>query len=200
MKQETTTLRRDPLRTVSACIMTVAVLLLIVSTLFQSLAIYGVSQGAADVLAEHGWLMPVWIAALVLLPIAAVINPIVKEKEKAPFLPLALALMGALLALIVALTLRDALPVKVGSDVSINNEQGLDSWKLTYRHLSSVFAGVLIAIAAGINHIASRNDRIRTENEQYESVYDLGGDPLFADTDKPKLKRSQKDALRKEKE
>ena len=66
--------------------------------------------------------------------------------------------------------------------------------------MSSVFAGVLTAIAAGMHRIACRSDRIRRENEQYESVYDLSGDPLFADTDKPKMKRSKKDALRKGKE
>ena len=134
------------------------------------------------------------------------IHPIVPEKgsvgssgDLAPLSCIALGLIGAALALVVALTLRDAFPVQAGSNVSIHNEQGLPDWKLIYRHLSSVFAGVLTAIAAGLNHTACRNQRIRRENEQYESVYDLGGDPLFADMDKPKLKRSQKDALRKEK-
>lgn len=199
MKHQQAPLRRDPLRIVSACLMTVVVMLLVISTLFQCLSIYAIAVGSPDVLSDNGWLLFVWIGALVLLPAAAILNPIVKKKEKWPYLPLALALVGAALALVVALTLRDAFPVQAGSNVSVNNVQGLSDWKLTYRHLSSVFAGVLTAIAAGINHIASRNDRIRTENEQYESVYDLGDDPLFADADKPKLKRSQKDALRKEK-
>lgn len=198
MKNNNNPIQRDPLRIASTCVAVVAVILLIISTLFQSLAIYGTAIGSPNLLAENGWLLPVWIIALVLLPIAAIVNAVVKKKEQWPLLAVALALVGAVLALIVALELRDLLPLKAGSNVSINNEQGLDDWKLTYRHLSSVFAGGLIAIAAGINHVASRNDRIRKENEEYESVYDLSGDPLFAD-DK-KLKRSKKDALRKESE
>jgi len=199
MKENQAPLRRDPLRIVSACMMAVVVMLLVISTLFQCLSIYAITVGSPDVFGAAGWLLPVWIAALVLLPAAAIINPIVKKNEKWSFLPLALALVGAALALVVALTLRGAFPVQAGSNVSIHNQQGLSDWKLIYRHLSSVFAGVLTAIAAGLNHTACRNQRIRRENEQYESVYDLGGDPLFADMDKPKLKRSQKDALRKEK-
>jgi len=176
------------------------VMLLVISTLFQCLSIYAITVGSPDVFGAAGWLLPVWIAALVLLPAAAIINPIVKKNEKWSFLPLALALVGAALALVVALTLRGAFPVQAGSNVSIHNQQGLSDWKLIYRHLSSVFAGVLTAIAAGMHRIACRDDRIRRENEQYESVYDLSGDPLFTDTEKPKMKRSKKNALRKEKE
>lgn len=200
MKQDKTPLQRDPLRIAAVCVAVLAVFLLVISTFFQCLAIYSVSIGATDILEENGWLIPVWVTALVLLPLAAIANTVFKKNEKWTALPIALGLIGAALALLVALTLRDELPVQAGSNVSLNNEQGLNGWKLTYRHMSSVFAGVLTAIAAGMHRIACRNDRIRRENEQYESVYDLGGDPLFADTDKPKMKRSKKDALRKSKE
>ena len=190
---------RDPLKAVSTFVAVLAVILLVISTFFQGLAIYSVSTSARDLVEENGWLIPVWVAALVLLIAAAIANSATKNNEKATTLPIATAIIGALLALIVALTLRDALPVKVGSGVSINYEQGLDGWKLTYRHLSSVFAGGLTAIAAIINRISCRNVRIRTENEQYESVYDFGDAPIFADENQ-KMKRSKKAALRKEQE
>lgn len=200
MKKERPTIQRDPLRIAAVCVAVLAIILLVISTFFQCLAIYGTVQGSPKLLEESPWLLPVWVTALVLLPLAAITNTGFKNNEKWTALPIALGLIGAVLALIVALTLRDELPVQAGSNVSINNEQGLDGWKLTYRHMSSVFAGGLTAIAAGMHRIACRSDRIRRENEAYESVYDLGGDPLFADADKPKMKRSKKDALRKGKE
>ena len=197
MKQEKTSIQRDPLRIAAVSVAVLAIILLVISTFFQCLAIYSLSIGGTDIIEENGWLIPVWITALVMLPLAAVANTVFKNNEKWTLLPIALGLIGALLALLVALTLRDELPVQAGNNVSLNNEQGLDGWKLTYRHMSSVFAGGLTAIAAGMHRIACRADRIRMENEQYESVYDLGGDPLFADDEKPKMKRSKKDALRK---
>lgn len=200
MKKEQTPMKRDPLRIAAVCVAVLAIILLVVSTPMQALSIYGITIGAPDVMEENGWLIPVLIVALVLLIAAAITNTVFKKNEKWTALPIALGLIGAALALVVALTLRDAFPVQAGSNVSIHNEQGLSDWKLIYRHLSSVFAGVLTAIAAGMHRIACRGDRIRRENEQYESVYDLSGDPLFTDTEKPKMKRSKKNALRKEKE
>lgn len=205
----------DPIRIISAIIAVTSVILLIVALFFQSLAIWAMYQGATDILEKTPWLIPCWIVSLVLLPIAAVLNRVLKMKENWPLLALALAAVGAVLALMVALALKDALPVKAGNAVSIGYEQGLDSWKLIYRHLSSVFAGGLLMIASAINHYASRADRIRLENDQYVSHYDLSGEPIFDDTgdstlgldsyaesakENPKtrkLKRSQKSAAKK---
>ena len=209
---------REPIRTLSAVLAVAGVILLVVAILFQGLALWATTIGAPDLIEKTPWLIPCWIASLVLLPVAAVLNRLLKNKENWPLLALAVAAVGAVLALMVALALKDALPTKVSSNVSIGYEQGLDSWKLIYRHLSSVFAGVLLMIAAAINHYASRADRIRRENDQYVSHYDLSGEPIFDDAGestigldtyaegakKPsqprKLKRSQKAAAKKAQE
>ena len=206
---------RDPIRITSATIAVTGVVLYIIALFFQVLAIWAMSHGATDVLEQTPWLIPCWIVSLVLLPIAAVLNRVLKMKENWPLLALAVAAVGSVLALMVALALKDALPIKTGNSVSIGYEQGLDSWKLIYRHLSSVFAGGLLMIAAAINHYASRADRIRLENEQYVDHYDLSGEPIFDDKgdstlgldsyaesakENPKtrkLKRSQKSAAKK---
>ena len=172
---------RDPIRVTSAIIAVTGVILYVIALFFQSLAIWAMTKGATDVLEETTWLLPCWIVSLALIPIAAVLNVILKKKENWPLLALVAAAAGTVLALMVALALKDALPVKAGNSVSIGYEQGLDTWKLIYRHLSSVFAGGLLMIAAAINHGVSRNDRIRLENEQYVDRYDLSGEPLFSD-------------------
>ena len=134
----------------------------------------------AKVFTENDWLIPLWIAALVLVPAGAVLTAVFKEKGAWLTVPLAVAAVGTVLSLIVALTLKNGLPVSMNS---VGDEVGLTTWKLVYRHLSSVFAGVLVLIAAAVHWLACREERIRWENEGYKPVYDLSGAPLFKDDD-----------------
>lgn len=169
----------------------VAVALLVIATLFQGLALYGTCIGAPGVLEDNPWLVPVWVAALALIPAAAVLCGVGKKKEKLSLAAGILALAGGVMALAVALALKEALPIQAGSNVSINNEQGLDAWKLTYRHLSSVAVAGLLAICGFVNHWVNREERIRLENEQYVEQYEL---PEAPDQEEPphKLKRSMR--------
>ncbi len=168
-----------------------AIALAVLSTLFQGLALYGTVIGARDVVADKPWLIPMWIGALVLVPTAVILCAIGKKKESLSLVTAILALVGALLGLAVALALKEALPIQAGNNVSINYEQGLDAWKLTYRHLSSVAAGVLVAICGFVNHSIHRAERIRLENENYVDQYEL---PENTTHEEPphKLKRSMR--------
>lgn len=192
----------------------IAIVLLAVAFLFQSMAIYAVTtRETVKELAENQWLIPVWIAALVLLPVSLVLGMLFKKKERINLLPLLLAAAGSLFSLLVALALWNALPSQVNLN-SINQIQGLTVWRLIYRHLSSVAAGVFIMVACHLNGKASRDERIQRENDAYKEHYDLSGKVLFKDEEstiglnqygedfgekKParRLKRSQRAALRK---
>lgn len=169
----------------------IAVVLLILATLFQSLALYGTLMGARDVIAKTPWLIPLWVAALVLIPTATVLCGAGKKKESLSLVSAIIAVVGAVLGLIVALELRDALPTQAGTNVSINYEQGLDAWKLTYRHLTSVAAGVLVAICGFVNSHYNREERIRLENERYVDQYELPETAIQEETPH-KLKRSMR--------
>lgn len=129
--------------------------------------------------AGRQWLMPVWDVALGLVAFGIAWTMGFKKKEKLNWIPLLLSVAGAILALIVALELKDALPAKVGTHYA---SQGLTPWRLIWRHLSPVAAGVLTAIAARLNHLSSREERIWAENEAYKEHYDLSGDPIFSES------------------
>lgn len=192
----------------------IAIVLLAVALLFQSMAIYAVTtRETVKELAENQWLIPVWIASLVLLILALVLGMLFKKKERINLLPLLLAAAGTLFSLLVAMALWNALPSQVNLN-SINQIQGLTVWRLIYRHLSSVAAGLFIMVACHLNGKASRDERIQRENDAYKEHYDLSGKVLFKDEEstiglsqygedfgekKParRLKRSQRAALRK---
>lgn len=192
----------------------IAIVLLVVAILFQSMAIYAVTtRDTVKELAENQWLIPAWIASLVLLILALVLGLLFKKKERINLLPLLLAAAGTLFSLMVAMALWNALPSQVNLN-SINQTQGLTVWRLIYRHLSSVVAGVFIMMACHLNGKASRDERIQRENDMYKEHYDLSGKVLFKDAEstiglnqygedfgekKParRLKRSQRAAQRK---
>lgn len=126
----------------------------------------------------NGWLLPTWIAAFVLLLVAAVLCGVFRNKERHSLVIVMAALVGAVLALVAALAFKNALPEQVGVKYM---DQGLSSWEFIYRHLSSVFAGGLVAIAAFIRYWEARGKRLYEENEAGKPGFDLSGAPLFAD-------------------
>lgn len=176
-------------------------ILLTLSTVFQLLAMLAgvVFNANNDLLTKIPWLVPVWCAMLVLLIAVFVLT--VKKGEQSPWQPILLvaALVGALVALVVAFTLRDSLPDHLNVSGAT---QGLTTWKLLYRHLSSSLVGVLIAIEAGVQWILCARARRRSavaDADPAQSTIGLeffGGDEAAA---RPKkLKRSLRRKLKEE--
>lgn len=203
------------MRTVAKVCMITAIVLLAVALVFQSFALYAVTNlTVKDELASNEWLVPLWIASLILLPVALVLGILFKKKERLPLAPLIMAAVGALFALIVALALWNALPSQVNLN-SLNQIQGLTPWRLVYRHLTSMIAGLLIVIACHLNGKATRDERIQAENEAYKEHYNLTDTKaVFKDEEstiglntyaeefsqkapKRRLKRSLRDKMRK---
>ena len=156
-------------------------ILLVISTVFQLLALFSVtmvSDHPAAVFADNPWLVPVWAVALGLLPVGFILTIVLREKGNWLIIPLVLSLVGALLALIAALALKDGLSPQING---LGNTQGLTAWKLWYRHLSSVVSGGLSTVAAVLHLFACRSDRRRREEEGYKPIYNLGGKAVFKD-------------------
>lgn len=129
----------------------------------------------------HG-LIPSWIIAVVLTVAAVVLCKVWKKQEKKSLIPMACGIIGAALALIVALTLRAALELQVSnSNVSQNYLQGLNGWKLFWRHYSLVGVSFITAIVSFIHFKRLRSERIRVENEGYIETFALDGDAIFGD-------------------
>ncbi len=168
--------------------------LLTISTAFQLLALLGgvLLNEHNNFAAKMPWLVPVWSGMLPLLIVVFVL--LLKLGDKLPWPPIILigALIGAVAALIVALALRDALP----QHISVAGEtQGLTTWRLLYRHISSSLVGVLIAAEAGVKWALCRRERRQAEAATADPAEStIGLDSFGGDTsayDKPKkLKRS----------
>ncbi len=166
------------MRTLSNICQWIAGVLLVIATVFQLLALLGGVLSNAAIQQENPWLVTMWVAALVLLPVAAVLIRLLAERRAWPVLPLVLAAVGTLLTLLVALALQDTFPAQLNS---AGETQGLTPWRLAYRHYSSVAAGVLLIVSAILHLVENRQMRIRQENDEYQSIYDLSGEVLFKD-------------------
>ncbi len=183
----------------------VAGILLVISTAFQLLALIGgVLLSNNTIQEDTPWLVPAWIAALAALLLSFVLLRILAHRGRWPLLPLILAAVGALLALIVAMALKNAFPAQLDAD---GGTQGLTTWRLVYRHYSSVAVGVCTAIAALLQMLLNRSEQRRREEEEYKPAYDLSGGALFKDEstigleeyaggEKPESPRKRKRSLR----
>ena len=176
-------------------------ILLTVSTAFQLLALFGgvLLNQYNDFTAKMPWLVPVWCGMLALLIAAFVLMLKLGNKHPWPPIIFAAALVGAVAAFTVAITLRDALPDHIMVD---GETQGLTTWRLLYRHMSSVLVGVLIAIEAGVRWILCHLARKNAAENASETVTSTIGLDSFAGDDsaytKPKkLKRSLRRAKEK---
>lgn len=203
------------MRTVAKVCMITAIVLMAVALVFQSFAMYAVTHFTVnDELANNHWLVPLWTVSLILLPVSLVLGFLFNKKERLPLIPLLMAAVGTLFSLIVALALWNALPSQVNLN-SLNQIQGLTPWRLVYRHLISVAAGLLIVIACYLNGKSTRDERIQKENDAYKEHYNLTDTAaVFKDEEstiglntyaeefgpeapKRRLKRSLRDKMRK---
>ena len=101
------------------------------------------------------------------------------------------ALVGAVAAFIVAIILRDALP----DQVIVSGEiQGLTTWRLLYRHMSSVLVGLLTMLTVILHRMECRAERRKTQAAFDPTASTIGLDSFGGDNStyqKPKkLKRS----------
>lgn len=165
------------MRTSSKILVWLSWIALIPATLFQTGALISVLLKSADMTREQPWLIPAWVAVLVLPPAALVVFTCLKEKKRWPVIGAVTALVAAVLALLVLLALREAFPPQTGA----NGTQGLTAWRLCYRHGLSILAPLLTAVAAGLQEAENRAQRRRRELEEDDSALDLSGKPLFRD-------------------
>lgn len=170
---------------------------------YQVMGIIGVSISTVPALVEATWLVPTWIVMIVLIALPLIFYWWWKNKETLPLVMMGLSLVGALLALLIALTLQAALPLQVsGTSISATGEQGLDAIKLITRHYSPMVVGLVMAVIAFLRFKQNRDSRVREEESSYTAQF---VDEEFApvlDEKKggKKLSKRQRKALREQEE
>ena len=170
---------------------------------YQVMGIIGVTISTVPALVEATWLVPTWIVMIVLIALPLILYPWWKKKETLPLVMMGLSLVGALLALLIALTLQAALPLVVsGTSISATGEQGLDAIKLITRHYSPMVVGLVMAVIAFLRFKQNRDIRVSEEESSYTAQF---ADEEFApvlDEKKggKKLSKRQRKALREQEE
>lgn len=169
----------------------------------QVLALIGVSMSEVKAIKAAKGLIPAWIVAIYFIGMAILLCRMWKRKEKLSLVPMTLGIVGAVLALVVALTLRAALPpIAAGTNVRDGGLQGLNGWRLFWRHYTPIIVGAVTAIVSFTHYKSLRDDRIRKENEAYKETFNFDADnPLLAkDEDESKGKKKSKKERKAEKE
>ena len=180
--------------------------LLVMVLFFQALGLIAVIWGpeifgaaAPQKLQEARLLVPSWIMAAVLTFGSVVLCKVWKKKEKKSLIPMTCAIVGTALAVIVALTLRAALQLQVSnSNVSQNYLQGLNGWKLFWRHYSLAIVAFITAVVSFVHFKNLRSERIRVENEGYTEHFAIDGDAIFANEPEQPAKKSNKKLSKKQ--
>ena len=170
---------------------------------YQVMGIIGVSISTVPALVEATWLVPVWVVMMVLIALPLILYPWWKKQEILPLVMMGMSLVGAILALVIALTLQAALPVVVSStSISATGEQGLDAIKLITRHYSPLVVGVVMAVIAFLRYKQNRDSRIREEESSYTAQFvDEEFASLFEEKKSgKKLSKRQRKALREQEE
>lgn len=173
---------------------------------FQVMGIVAVAYGPAlfgtglpAELRDAKWFVPTWIFTTALVYGAFVLCKVWRNKEKKSLIPMIMSLVAIAPALIIALTLRAALPLQAAANnVSTDAAQGLTGWMLFWRHYAVVIVSVVIAVVSFLHFKSRRDERIRKENESYQEHFVLDGDPLFMDEAKDTLTESRKKLSKKQ--
>lgn len=140
---------------------------------FQVMGLIGTSLSDVEAIQKNTWLIPVWIAAVYLIGMAVLLCKVWKNKEKLSLVPLVSAVIGTVLALVVALTLKAALPAVASSNVGLSGMQGLNGWRLFCRHISLVLVGAVTAVVSYVHYKQLHDERIRRENAEYQEFFTM---------------------------
>lgn len=173
-------------------------ILLAVILAMQVLGMVGTALSSVPELQERPWLVPLWIVSVGIIATALVLCKVWKNKENLSLVPVTLGIVGIALSLVVALTLQGALPEQVAAtNISKSGLQGLNGWKLLFRHYSLTIVSGVTSIVSFLHFKNLRDDRIRKENEGYVDRFTPDADPTAETPDlRKRLSKKQRKALR----
>ena len=139
---------------------------------YQVMGIWGVAISTVEALVKATWLIPVWIVMVACITLPLALYKVWAGKEVMPLAAMIVSILGAILALVIALTLQAALPLQVsGTNISATGEQGLDAIKLITRHYSPMVVGLVTAVMAFLRFKKNRDNRVREEESSYTAQF-----------------------------
>ncbi len=167
------------MRAVSVTCKTLMWIVLVISTGFALLAMWGIGQGNQDLIAagQSEDVYNLWPLALtfVLLWAGVLLYTLLR---KMPLIGLIITIVAGIAAVLIALDLGRAFPPQIGA----TREVGLSTVKIIYRHISPVLVPVLLIPAFFCDRTLRRLELERLEKEAGHH-FDLSGGPLFIDVE-----------------
>ena len=151
---------------------------------------------------EATWLVPVWLVTTLFIGVTLILAHAWKKKERFLPIPMAMGIVGAVVAFVIALTFYAPYDMVLNSD----GELAQTDWDWFWRHLALVIVSLEPTVVSFLRMKALREERIRKENNAYEEqfVLDESDDPVAkvkAETQSSKkLSKKQRKALREKQE
>ena len=147
---------------------------------------------------EATWLVPLWLCTTILIVVTLILARVWKKKERFLLIPAVMGIVGAALALVVAVTFYAPYDMVLNS----NGELAQTDWDWFWRHLALVIVSLVPSVMSFLRMKQLRDERIRLENNAYEEQFvpEEGDDPVSEVKTEiqsnKKLSKKQRKALR----
>lgn len=182
----------------------VAYILLAVILFQQAMGIFALAYGEEitgyappEEIRNAAWLVPLWLVTTLLIVVTMILCALWKKKEKLSLIPMVTGLVGAVLALVIALTFYGPYDMVLNR----NGELAQSDWDWFWRHLSLVLVSLIAAVFSFLRFKSLRDARVRQEENAYEEQF-LNSAEGYTPTAKSskKLSKKQRKALREKEE
>ncbi|WP_178721877.1 hypothetical protein [Clostridia bacterium] len=151
---------------------------LVISTFFQVLAMFGIGQNNATALeagkADKVYALWPMIAVTSLLVVGVILFICLRKR---PFIGLIVAAVAGLAAVLIAFDLMRAFPAQISAS---GGDTGLNTFKMIYRHMSPALVPLLMVPAFICDRIVAKQEQARLVADG-KARFDLSGAPLFKD-------------------
>ena len=172
---------------------------LIVVLFFQVITLVAIHPqsivNAPQAILDATWLFPTLLATVILVYVTVVLYKVWEKAELRLLIPAVLGIIGAVMATVVALTIRAAYKDVVGNDGMV----ALTDWEWFWQQCSLILVPLITVIVSFIRFKQARDNRIRRENDSYEEQF-TDVDFVLSDSDTKKngkkLNKKQRKTLK----
>lgn len=146
------------------------------------------------------WLFPTLLTAVILIYAAVLLCVIWKKAEFRLLIPAALSIVGAAMALAVALTIHAAYDDVVGNDGAV----ALTDWEWFWQQCTLVIVPLVTTVVSIVRCKQTRSKRLEQEEGTYEEQFAddgftlLGGEDVAKESGKKLSKKQRKERREKE--
>lgn len=143
---------------------------------------------------DAAWLFPTLLTTVILAYAAVLLCQVWKKAELPLLIPAVLGIVAAVMAAVVALTIRSAYKDVVGIDGMV----ALTDWEWFWQQGTLILVPLVTVVVSVVRFKKARDNRIGQEENTYEEQFADDESPLFGEavSDTKKLSKKQRKALK----